>query len=231
MTDEKNIGKTYDPVWDEIYGRNEQLNLYPVDRVVSFLFQSRAALNLKNRPLRVLEVGCGACNNLWFAAREGCEVAGIDASEAAIRFGQKRFSEETLNGDLRVGDFTALPFKDRSFDIAINRAALTQTGFSCAERAVEEVHRVLRPGGRFYNELYGTQTTAGGRKGPDGVTLDITGRLAGVGQICFYDKARIVSLFGKGWKILLLEHHELSNLLSKPLDIVGNWLLVAERSE
>ena len=230
MTDEKNTAKTYDRVWDEIYGRNEQLNLYPVDRVVSFLFQSRAALTSKDQPLRVMEVGCGACNNLWFAAREGCDVAGIDASEAAIRFGQNRFAEEALTGDLRVGDFTALPFEDCSFDIAINRAALTQTGLSSAKQAVEEVHRVLRPGGRFYNELYGTRTTAGGREGPDGVTLDITGRLAGVGQICFYDEERIDSLFGEGWNILLQEHHEISNLLAAPHDIVGNWLLVAERS-
>ena len=35
---------------------------------------------------RILEVGCGMGNNLWFAAREGCRVSGLDAVESAIRF-------------------------------------------------------------------------------------------------------------------------------------------------
>ncbi len=50
---------TFDPIWDEeIYGEGKQLNRYPFDVVVSFIFN-------------VLEIGCGAGNNLWFAAREG----------------------------------------------------------------------------------------------------------------------------------------------------------------
>jgi len=183
-----------------------------------------------DRPLRVVEVGCGACNNLWFAAREGCAVAGVDASADAIAFGRERFAEEGLTGDLRVGDFTDLPFEDASFDVAINRAALTQTGLSSARKAVDEVARVLRPGGMFYNEIYGTRTTADGTPGPDGVTTDIKGRLAGVGQICFYDRTALEALFADAWAIRTLNHLELEDCLADTPDIVGNWTLVAERT-
>ena len=222
--------QTFDPVWDEIYGRREQLNRYPVDGVVSFVFRTRAR-PAPDRPLRVVEVGCGACNNLWFAAREGCDVAGIDGSAVAIEFGRRRFAEEGLKGDLRVGDFTQLPFADGAFDVAINRAALTQTGLSAAKKAVDEVARVLRPGGLFYNEIYGTQTTAGGDPGPDGVTLDVTGRLSGVGQICFYDQERLSALFDAKWRIATLEHVEITDFQSSPRDVIGNWTVVAERIE
>ena len=228
MTEKKESARTFDPVWEEIYGRREQLNRYPVDGVISFLFRNRSRL-AANGPLRVIEVGCGACNNLWFAAGEGCDVAGIDGSEAAIEFGRARFAEEKLDGDLRVGDFTELPFEDCTFDVAINRAALTQTGLTAARKAVDEVARVVRPGGMFYNEIYGTRTTAGGDPGPDGVTLNVTGRLSGVGQICFYDEERLDSLFAGNWQIAELRHVEITDLKSMPRDVVGNWTVVAER--
>lgn len=230
MPNEKESPHTFDPVWNEIYGRREQLNRYPVDGVVSFLFRNRARL-APDRPLRVVEVGCGACNNLWFAAREGCDVAGIDGSDAAIEFGRARFADEGLEGDLRIGDFTDLPFADESFDVAINRAALTQTGLKAARQAVGEVARVLRPGGMFYNEIYGMRTTAGGDPGPDGVTLNVTGRLAGVGQICFYDEDRLAALFDGQWRIDTLQHVEIADHLATPRDVVGNWTIVAERTE
>lgn len=230
MAERKESPQTFDPVWDEIYGRQEQLNRYPVDGVVSFLFRNRARL-AHNRPLRVVEVGCGACNNLWFAAREGCDVTGIDGSDPAIAFGRARFADEGLDGDLRVGDFTQLPFADGSFDMAINRAALTQTGLNAAKTAVDEVARVLRPGGMFYNEIYGTRTTAGGETGPDGVTLNVTGRLSGVGQICFYDEDRLEALFADRWRIETLQHVEITDYQTSPRDVVGNWTVVAERTE
>ncbi|HAT34144.1 MAG TPA: hypothetical protein DCS82_00385 [Rhodospirillaceae bacterium] len=229
MTDEKKSLETFDPIWDEIYGREEQLNRYPVDRIVSFVFRYRSRLALGGA-LRVVEVGCGACNNLWFAAREGCEVAGVDASAAAIKFGRERFAKDELDGDLRVGDFTQLPFADESFDLAINRAALTQTGLNSAKKAVDEVARVLRPGGLFYNEMFSTRTTAGGDPGADGVTLNVTGRLAGVGQICFYDEDRLDTLFANRWRINALEHIETIDYNASPRDVVGNWTVVAERA-
>lgn len=228
MNEGKESPRTFDPVWDEIYGRQEQLNRYPVDGVVSFLFRNRAKF-ATDRPLRVIEVGCGACNNLWFAAREGCEVAGVDGSAAAIEFGQRRFAADGLTGELVVGDFTQLEFPDGYFDVAINRAALTQTGLTSAKRAVDEVRRVLRTGGMFYNEIYGTRTTAGGDPGPDGVTLNITGRLAGVGQICFYDEERLDRLFADNWRIESLQHFEITDYRTSPRDVVGNWTVIAER--
>jgi len=94
-----------DPIWEsEIYSQGHHLNRYPFDAVVSFLFRYRP----RDKPREqtdVLEIGCGAGNNLWFAAREGFRVAGIDGSESAISFAQKRFESEKLSGDLRVGNF------------------------------------------------------------------------------------------------------------------------------
>ena len=51
-------------------------------------------------------------NNIWFAAREGYDVTGIDASKAAILFAKKRFDADGLKCNLKIGDFSALPFDD-----------------------------------------------------------------------------------------------------------------------
>lgn len=220
---------TFDPVWEEIYGRGEQLNRYPYSNVVGFVIREKPA-DLPRAETRVLEIGCGAGNNLWFAAREGFQVAGVDASPSAVDFANQRFSEDGLSGDIRLGDFTALPFDADSFDLAINRAAVTQTGLTSAAKAVAEVHRVLKTGGKFYNEVYSDKTERGGTQGPDGVTLNIEGWLAGVGQICFYSQAQLDALFSDGWKLSSVIHTEHVDMTTEPHLVVGNWMVTAVKT-
>jgi 2-polyprenyl-3-methyl-5-hydroxy-6-metoxy-1,4-benzoquinol methylase len=125
------------PVWEqEVYGRGRQLNRYPYHAVVSFVFRSFG--NVADRSsVRLLELGCGAGNNLWFAAREGFDVAGIDGSVTAIGFAKERFAQDELRGDLRVGCFSALPWEDDSFDAVIDRGALTCVRRSVIENALD----------------------------------------------------------------------------------------------
>lgn len=217
---------SFDPVWEDIYKRGEQLNRYPYSNVVSFVIREQP-VGLARAETRVLEIGCGAGNNLWFAAREGFQVAGVDASPSAIKFANARFAEEGLSGDIRLGDFTSLPFADDSFDLAINRAAVTQTGLTSAAKAVAEVGRVLKKGGKFYNEIYSNKTRRGGIPGPDGVTLNVEGWLAGVGQICFYSKTQLDALFAKGWKLSSVIHTENVDTTVRPHLVVGNWMITA----
>src|SRR5262245_53509995 len=122
--------RTFDPIWeDAIYGQGQKISRYPFDIVVTFVYRNYPR-HKPRHDVRILEVGCGSGNNLWFAAREGFQVAGIDGSSSAIAYAQKRFAEEGLTGDLRVGDFTQLPFESDSFDLAIDRGSLTCCGLS-----------------------------------------------------------------------------------------------------
>jgi SAM-dependent methyltransferase len=85
-----------------------------------------APKNLSRSDVRVLELGCGTGNNLWFAAREGFQVCGLDASATAVAFARERLEAEGLTADVRVGDFTQkLPYPDAFFDFIIDRAALS----------------------------------------------------------------------------------------------------------
>jgi SAM-dependent methyltransferase len=224
---------SWDPVWErEIYGEGRHLNRWPFDIVVSFVFRHFPRDKPRGQ-VRILEIGCGSGNNLWFAAREGFAVAGIDGSPTAVEYARRRFHEEGLTADLRVGDFTQLPFRDDSFDLAIDRGAITCCGRTAAARAVAEVRRVLMPRGKFlfnpYSEHHTSHRT--GRGGPDGVTVAIAGgTLTGVGQICFWNRSQVESLFADGWKLLSLEHLEINQLLPAAGDVHAEWRGIAQKT-
>ena len=219
-------------VWEQIY-RAGHANRYPWDAVVSFVHHYRPRDRLP-QDIAVVEIGCGTAPNLWFAAREGFRVAGIDASETAIAKARERFLKEGLEGDLRVGGFNALPFAAQSFDLAIDRGALTCVSYQSAARAVAEVGRVLKPGGAFFCNLYSEDHTSfrSGRHGPDGLIADMTaGSLVGVGQICFYSREILLGLFlDPAWTVVSLEHVLIEGALARDKTVHAEWRLVARKA-
>lgn len=226
MTDALRI----DPVWENKYAAGHSQR-YPWDIVVSFIFRN-APKDRRRRDVRILEVGCGTGSNLWFAAREGFNVSGIDASPSAVAIAKRRFQEEGLDGDLRVGDFAALPFANDIFDLVVDRASITCVGHGAAHSAFAEISRVLAPGGRFlfnpYSDRHSSRTS--GRPGRDGLTVDIrSGTLAGAGQICFYERLQVETAL-KRFRLLSLRHVEIAELLDPDMGTHAEWRAVAERA-
>ena len=128
-------------IWQEIYAQGQQINHYPWDNVVSFVFSHKPD---KPRELtKILEVGCGGGGNLWFAAREGFSVTGIDFSKAAIDYAKTRFEQENLSGQFIVGSFEQLPTEERSYDLIIDRGALVCAPLSDVKLAVKKIHALL----------------------------------------------------------------------------------------
>ena len=93
-------------------------------------------------PLRVLEVGCGWGEFAERVARElGAEVVALDLSERMVELARER------GVDARVGDVQALPFGDDEFDCVVANWMLYHV--PDVDRALAEIARVLRPGGRL----------------------------------------------------------------------------------
>jgi SAM-dependent methyltransferase len=134
-----------DPVWeDDIYSKGSMRTRYPYDTVISFVHRMRPRTR-SIAETSIVEVGCGSANNLWFAAREGFQVSGIDGSTSAIQYANERFKTEGLTGDLRVGDFTTLPWADESHDLAIDRQEDVFSSTSMATAAPARVPAPLFP--------------------------------------------------------------------------------------
>jgi len=104
------------------------------------------------RGLRVLEVGCGLGTDGAQFAKAGADYTGVDLTDAAVELARKRFELFNLPGTFRAADAENLDFADASFDLVYSHGVLHHTPDTA--RAVREVHRVLRPGGRAVVMLY-----------------------------------------------------------------------------
>lgn len=135
--------------WDQdIYARGRMLNRWPYTELISAVM--RETRSVERSRTRVLEIGCGAGNNLWFLADEGFSCSGIDMSPHAVNFAQRRLNSLGLKADLHVGDAVNLPWGDACFDIVLDRGGLTQNAYPEISRILDEVWRILRPGGVFF---------------------------------------------------------------------------------
>ena len=207
------------------------LSKYPWDIVVSFIFRNRSkAKDISNN--FVLEVGFGTGNNLWFAAREGFQVSGIEASISAVEIAKKRFKDDSLVGDLRLGNFTKLPFEDDSFDIAFDRHSLACVNKENQIKSINEIKRCLNLGGKFLFTGYADNHTSmhSGHLSKCGMTTNIiAGSLVGVGDIAFINIDDINQFFKNGWKLLSVEKVEKVNLINNKNTIHSEWHVIAEK--
>src|SRR5215211_5086898 len=94
----------------------------------------------------VLEVAVGTGRNFPFYP-EGGRLTGIDLSPAMLKIARKRVDEVGVDADLREGDAQKRPFPEASFDTVV--CTLSLCNIPDDRRALAEMKRVLRPGGRL----------------------------------------------------------------------------------
>jgi ubiquinone/menaquinone biosynthesis C-methylase UbiE len=94
----------------------------------------------------VLEVAIGTARNLPFYPRD-VRLTGVELSPEMLAIARQRAEELGREVDLREGDAQRLEFEDASFDTVIITFGLCTIPDD--RKAIAEVHRVLRPGGRL----------------------------------------------------------------------------------
>jgi SAM-dependent methyltransferase len=102
-----------------------------------------------HRGERVLEVGCGTGCDLLQFARHGALATGVDITPRHLELARQRV------GNLATvvrGDGRNLPFPDASFDYVYSHGVLHHSDEP--RKVVQEIFRVLRPGGRFNIHVY-----------------------------------------------------------------------------
>jgi ubiquinone/menaquinone biosynthesis C-methylase UbiE len=101
---------------------------------------------------KILDVGSGNGYVLSKYATEGAHVFGIDITQAGIDLCCKRFEHLNLNGQFQVADAQALPFADNTFDCVCSMGVLHHVPDT--QKALDEIYRVLKPGGRLIVMFY-----------------------------------------------------------------------------
>jgi SAM-dependent methyltransferase len=118
---------------------------YLLDQLLKGLF---------TKEMKILDVGCGEGRNAVYFLQKNYSIFGIDPNELAIqycRYLAKSIDPETDIHRFQVGDGAAIPFHGEAFDAVISSAVLhfasDPTHFW---KMVEEIHRILKPGGVFW---------------------------------------------------------------------------------
>ncbi len=111
--------------------------------------------------LKGIEMGCGKGRNSIWLGEKDIEMVGFDFSEAAIKEASRRKDVKGLGEKVKflTQDATiSWPFKDNTFDIAIDCFASTDIeGEENRTFAISEFKRVLRPGGYLFAYLLSTE--------------------------------------------------------------------------
>lgn len=148
-----------------------EIDIYLFDQVLRGRFDGRRS---------ILDAGCGSGRNLVYFLRSGFDAFGIDRSPEAIEHVRAVATAGQPNIPLdhfRVGEIDVLPWPDRHVDAVICSAVLHFASDPVHfGRMIEELWRVLNPGGLFFARLASTigiedrVTLDGRRRGrlPDG---------------------------------------------------------------
>ncbi len=128
--------QTWDP---ETYGRNGAFVPQLAGAVLEWLNAQPGE--------RILDLGCGDGQLTVRLAATGAEVTGVDLSPQMVTAARAR------GVAAQVANAEALPFADATFDAVFSNAALHW--MRDHEAMLAQVHRVLKPGGRFVAEMGG----------------------------------------------------------------------------
>jgi SAM-dependent methyltransferase len=100
----------------------------------------------------VLEIGCGTGVHARLLAEAGARLSAVDLTPTAVELTQRRLELAGLGADVREADAERLPYDDDSFDFVWSWGVIHHS--QSTDRVIEEVARVLRPGGRLALMVY-----------------------------------------------------------------------------
>jgi ubiquinone/menaquinone biosynthesis C-methylase UbiE len=101
---------------------------------------------------KVLDIACGTGVLTEQFVRMGAEVTAIDLTPKAVELTKKRLALYGLTAEVIEGDAQQMPFADNTFDYVCAWGCLMH--MPQTEKAISEIHRVLKPGGKSLAMMY-----------------------------------------------------------------------------
>ncbi len=157
---------------------------------------------------RILDLGCGTATLTIMAkkAHPQTRLVGLDADMKVLRLAQGKAAKDVVDIDLLLGTAFQLPYADNSFDRVLSSLVFHHLTTDSKQRTLQEVHRVLRPGGELHIVDFGKPHGAFAyvmshiMRRLEHTTDNVKGRLpemfrqAGLEQVS--ETARYLSVFG-----------------------------------
>lgn len=104
--------------------------------------------------MKVLDIGFGnGYLDALIYRKERCSIYGIDISEDMVKLASEKNKKAIEKGDMHfsVGDCCDLAFEDQAFDIVVTMNTIYF--WNDTIKGLQEIYRVLKNGGVFYNAV------------------------------------------------------------------------------
>ena len=218
--------------WERIFTARRYETHYPFEIVIRFVLRHYPR-DRERRSVKILEIGCGLGNNLRFIAGEGFDTYGVDVSPTAVERARVLLAADGQGANISVACAGNLPFADESFDMVVDRGALTCIPDPVYDASLLEARRVLKVGGHFLFTPFAESHSSNGIDNPvmDGLTDQIqAGSLFGNDRaIRFLGFNEIRSQFRSGWAWRALQLIETTEFLEPARTVNARWHAILEK--
>ncbi|MGE8006513.1 class I SAM-dependent methyltransferase [Lysinibacillus sp. NPDC093216] len=218
----------WEQIWEEIF-RNNEWGKYPAEDLVRFI--ARNFYKVEDRKsIRILEVGSGPGANVWYIAREGFSVYGIDGSPTAVKRANERLDKEVQgwNGEIIQGDFTVIPYENDFFDAVIDNESICINSFEESNKIFSEIYRVLKSNGKIFTKTFANGSWGEGTGEKVGYNSWIVseGPLKGTGYCRFSTKEDVLDLLNN---FQIEEFEYITRSYQNGEHEIKEWVVVASK--
>jgi 2-polyprenyl-3-methyl-5-hydroxy-6-metoxy-1,4-benzoquinol methylase len=158
----------------------------------------------KVKPCSAIDLGCGAGNYAVYLAGKGFTVTGVDISETAIKYAKKNAKDKNVSCDFHRADVLGDLGKEvnKTFDFAYDWELLHHIYPENRNKYVENVQRLINPGGRYLSVCFNEKDVQFGGSGKY--------RKTQLGTILYFSSEdELRKLFGAYFKILEIKTFEI----------------------
>ncbi len=150
-------------IWENVF-KTREWGKYPDIDVVRFNARHFYRIPFEERRnVKILELGSGTGANLWYCAREGFSVFGLEYSSTALKKMKERFQKEGLNKYL-LGSFEGDYYENldklfgMKFDAVIDVESLAYNSYEKTKEILRKIYGVLKRDGYFLSITFADGT-------------------------------------------------------------------------
>ncbi len=216
--------------WEDRFKEGTQMSIWPWSDLITYVMRYAKP---DKKDCKVLELGCGAGANIPFFRTLGIKYHGIDGSQTIIDLLKKKFPE--LKDKLKVGDFTKdIPFDD-SFDLIVDRGALTHNSTHAIKQCLQLAYSKMLTNSKYIGIDWFSTIHSEFNKG-EKIDDEYTktgfknGQFENLGKVHFSDKNHLLNLFSK-FLIVNMEHKIYNTEIPNINHSKAYWNFVAVKKE